>query len=126
MGSVARWPFSCPAQGALDVVDMLEGQLWGALGRVQVIARPLVGAATHTAARPLAGIALVAGVCGASTTVERLEIGVDHDADELIERGLVGPADGLARLRRVAQQKVDLGGAEVGRIDLDERAAVLL
>ena len=40
------------------------------------------------------------------------EIGIDHHLDELAERGPRLPAQRLARLRRVADEVVDLRGAE--------------
>src|SRR3954447_8405752 len=51
--------------------------------------------------------------------LEQLDVGVDHDPHELLEGHGRLPAEPLARLRRVPAERVDLGGPEVARVDLD-------
>src|SRR3954451_6251021 len=50
--------------------------------------------------------------------LERLQIGVTHDLHQLRERHRRLPAEPFTRLGVVAAQCVDLGRAEVARIDL--------
>src|SRR5829696_5637103 len=58
------------------------------------------------------------GACGTSARLllghaasEQLDVGVDHQLDHVLERRGGLPAELLARLRRVADQVLDLGGA---------------
>ena len=52
-----------------------------------------------------------------------LEVGPDHARHELPERALRLPPQLFARLRRVPEQGVDLGGPEVARVDLHPHLA---
>ena len=53
-----------------------------------------------------------------------LQVVLDHDAHQVLERGLVRvPAQHTLGLGGVAQQLVHLGGAEVLRVHLDEHLA---
>src|SRR5579885_3216499 len=54
-----------------------------------------------------------------------LPVGVHHQLDELMERDLVLPSELDPRLGRVADEQVHLGGAEVVRIDRDDRLSRL-
>src|SRR4051794_40979231 len=49
-----------------------------------------------------------------------------HLGDELCKAPLRRPAEHLARLAGVANEEIDLGGAEIGRIDLHDRLAARL
>ena len=56
---------------------------------------------------------------------EPLELGVDEQRDELLERDLRLPPEPLARLRRIADEVVELGLAALQRlVDVDIRAPV--
>src|SRR5690349_3718132 len=52
-----------------------------------------------------------------------LVIGGDHLRHQLIEARGRAPSHLLLRLRRIAQERVHFGRAEITRIDLDDRAA---
>src|SRR5262249_4744406 len=54
-----------------------------------------------------------------------LEVARDHFRNELAEAGLVGPAEFLAGLARIAQQEIDLRRAEIARVDRDQDLAGL-
>ena len=47
------------------------------------------------------------------------KVGLEHQPNEAFERCRRSPAEDALGLRRVAAQLVDLGGAEVARIDPD-------
>ena len=49
------------------------------------------------------------------------QVGADHLGDQVGERRLRRPIQLLARLARVADERVDLGRAEVDRVDADDR-----
>src|SRR5918995_2601721 len=49
--------------------------------------------------------------------LEQGDVGVDHEVDQALERGLRLPAEHLAGLGRVAHQQVDLGGPEEPLVD---------
>src|SRR5918994_478912 len=49
--------------------------------------------------------------------LEQGDVGVDHEVDQALERGLRLPAEHLAGLGRVADQQVDLGGPEELLVD---------
>src|SRR4051794_361309 len=80
---------------------------------VTVTARPsqCAGAGSATLARPHAA--------AGELILDDLHVGVDHDPHELLEGHLRLPAELLARLGRIAAQRVDLGRAVVLRVDLD-------
>ena len=48
------------------------------------------------------------------------EVAVNHLRYEIVEAGFVPPAEPLTRLRRVADQEVDLAGTEIARINFDQ------
>src|SRR5215217_6278659 len=48
---------------------------------------------------------------------EQLQVGVHHQLDHLLERGARLPPKLLARLARVADQVLDLGGAQEALVD---------
>src|SRR3954468_4475555 len=50
---------------------------------------------------------------------EQFEVGVDHQPHHVVEARRGGPAEPLARLARVADQVLDLGGAQVLGVDAD-------
>src|SRR4051794_30518326 len=52
--------------------------------------------------------------------LERLDVGLDHDPHELLEADRRRPAQALARLGRIAAQRIDLGGTVVLGVDLDD------
>src|ERR1043166_6110502 len=52
-----------------------------------------------------------------------LEVSIDHFLDEPRARDLVAPAEFLARLRGVADERLDLGRPEIARVDLDQHLA---
>lgn len=49
----------------------------------------------------------------------RRHVSIHHEVNERLERSGRRPAQELARLGGVAEQEVDLGGPEVGRVDFD-------
>src|SRR5687767_2096349 len=51
-----------------------------------------------------------------------LEVVVDHEIDELLERRARCPAKLLLRPPRIPEEQIDLGRTEVARIDLHEHA----
>src|SRR4051794_10723618 len=55
----------------------------------------------------------------AQLPLDRLDVGVDHQPDEVRERGLGRPPEHVARLGGIADQQVDLGRPEELGIDLD-------
>mmetsp|Transcript_12391 Transcript_12391/g.26985 ORF Transcript_12391/g.26985 Transcript_12391/m.26985 type:complete len:677 (+) Transcript_12391:166-2196(+) len=57
---------------------------------------------------------------------DRFHVAVEHLVHELLEARLGLPPELLHRQGRVAEQRLDLGGAEVPRRDLDEDSASLL
>src|SRR4029453_6877008 len=57
--------------------------------------------------------------------LHRVEVARHHLLDQLRERRGVPPAELVARLRRVAEQELDLGRAEVTPVDLDQHLAAL-
>src|SRR5436305_14719195 len=63
------------------------------------------------------GSRLPAAGRGQALAPEQLEVGVDHETDELLEaRGRL-PAEVDLGLRRVADELIDLGGAHEGRVE---------
>src|SRR3954451_20271261 len=50
--------------------------------------------------------------------LEEPDVVLDHDPHELLELGLGLPAEPVLGLARVAVQRVDLGGAQVARVEL--------
>ena len=48
-----------------------------------------------------------------------VKIGGHHFGDQLLKRNLVLPSELAARLGRIAKQDVDLGRAEISRINAD-------
>src|ERR1043166_526644 len=63
--------------------------------------------------------ALVAGVRQGLLARRQVHVVIDHHAHELLERGARLPAQRLLHLGRVALEEIDLGRAEIARIDLD-------
>ena len=59
----------------------------------------------------------------ADFALEVVEIGLDHLADERVERDLVRPAELFARFGRIAQEDVDFGRPEIPRVDFDQDLA---
>src|SRR3984893_1500636 len=49
-----------------------------------------------------------------------LAVAVDHRLDEVLKARLVTPAKLLVRLAGIAEQKIDLGRAEIARINFDQ------
>src|SRR5512138_497617 len=52
-------------------------------------------------------------------------VGLDHLLDQLAQRRAWRPAELLARLRRIAEQRLDLGGPVVTRVDAHDDVARL-
>src|SRR5689334_21381638 len=84
-------------------------------------ARPTMPAPTTTTS--VAAVALP--LLGRRAGGEQLEVGVDHQLHEVLERGPRLPAELVLRLRVVADQVLDLGWAEELRVDPDVVAGVL-
>src|SRR5690348_16387220 len=77
--------------------------------------------ATQTRLFSSAYVAFI-GIVGVST-FERLPVGFDHLGNQLLETGLVAPAEPLPGFLGIAQQQVDLGRAVIVRVDRDQAFA---
>ena len=60
------------------------------------------------------------GATGIPLPPGQLEVAVDHHLDELLERHPRRPAELRVGLRGIAEEEIDLGGAEVTRVDRDD------
>src|SRR6266513_3364987 len=69
---------------------------------------------------------LVMRVVMAAVAAQFGEIRLDHFAHEFVEFHLVSPTEPLARLARIAKERVRFGRAKIARIDFDEHAAITL
>src|SRR5262245_34125949 len=69
--------------------------------------------------RTFLGVAVITGLF----LVNFLAIRLDHLADQILEAGLVLPAELRPRLRRITEQQLDFRGAEIPWIDLDQHLA---
>ena len=63
------------------------------------------------------------GSCHGDLPPRNGEIARHHFADKLSERGLRLPAEFVARLAGVADQEIDFGGTEIGRVDANQGLA---
>ena len=69
-------------------------------------------------------IDLEAFLCDQSIALRQLQIEIDHLLNERLEAHLRGPPQLLPSLSRIAEQRVDLGRAEIARVDLHDDSPI--
>src|SRR5690349_19288822 len=65
----------------------------------------------------------VAAAAHERVAFRRMQVGLHHLGDELLEADARLPSQLAARARRIAKERVDLGRPEVARIDRDDAPA---
>src|SRR5215203_1335812 len=85
----------------------------------RVTAKPRMPAPTTAKSHSPGGSTKSAGLLLGHPCGEHLEVGVDHQAHHVLEGGARDPAELVARLRRVADEMLDLGGPQEAGVEAD-------
>src|SRR5579862_8813745 len=89
-------------------------------------ANSAAGSPAASPARAGFSVVMAFSLTSVAVSSQIVEVGVHHHVHQLAEAHARLPAEQAPGLRGVAAQFVDLGGAEVARIDLDARLPVEL